>query len=204
MMNKILGVLAASVLSLAASGAFGQANLVLNGGFETGDFTDWNVNGVYTCVGASDLCLGLGPTVDDFDPLAHSGTYAAYLNGPTYSPDTLSQSISTATPGAGYYVTFWLATEASQNTVTPNFFDVVWDSQTVGSVVDGTNPDYVEYSFWVRGTGADTLTFFSGNDPGGFVLDDVSVTSAPEPAALGLLLVGMTAVSVAARRRRAV
>ena len=47
------------------------------------------------------------------------------------------------------------------------------------------------------------LGFDSDNENSAFVLDDVSVTSAPEPSALALFAVGMLGVGAAVRRRKA-
>jgi hypothetical protein len=198
--NKILGVLTASALSLAAGGALAQANLVSNGGFETGDFTGWTESGPDFCVGASFACDGY---VFPADPGPHSGTYAAYLgaDGPGGTDDLLGQTLTT-TAGQGYYLQFFLAAPTVFGGYSPSQFTVEWDGDVVDAIVNLANNSYVEYSFWVRGTGSDTLLFDAYNAPGVFVLDDVSVTSAPEPAAFVLLLVGMTAVGVAARRRR--
>ena len=87
-MRKIkLGLLAAaSACMLAALPA--QANLVVNGDFETGTFTPWApVNATITSVAAD----------------VHSGTYAAQLN-PTVS--SITQPIAGLAAGT-YYLDFW-------------------------------------------------------------------------------------------------
>jgi hypothetical protein len=189
---------------MASGGAFAQANLVQNGGFETGDFTDWTLgaSSSFACVGSTVACVGAFGL--DNDPGPHSGNYAAYLGGSGGTgggDDLLSQSITT-TAGQGYYLTFYLAAPTFQGQGVPNSFAVEWDGNIVDTLTNLTNTGYDEFTFWVRGSGSDLLGFDSDNLNSAFVLDDVSMTSAPEPAALGLLLVGMTAVGVAARRRR--
>src|SRR5208283_5928083 len=74
----------------------GQANLVVNGGFETGDFTDWTVTGGGNFVddGSSS---GITP---------HTGNYVAEF-GASGEIDYLSQTLST-THGASYLLSFWL------------------------------------------------------------------------------------------------
>ena len=61
----------------------------------------------------------------------------------------------------------------------------------------------VWFGVWVSGSGSDLLGFDSDNMNSAFVLDDVSVTSAPEPSALALFAVGMLGVGAAVRRRKA-
>ena len=75
-----------------------DVGLVLNGGFETGDFTDWTLVGDTTdgtnvydgVVSANSLADGTGP---DY---IHSGTYGAFLGDNVLA--TLSQNVPT-TPG---------------------------------------------------------------------------------------------------------
>ena len=58
-------------------------------------------------------------------------------------------------------------------------FSVLWDGNAIYSQ-DSTNPpspqNWTQYDFTVTGTGSDTLTFLSRQDPSYQGLDDVSVT----------------------------
>ena len=107
-MIKHLAACAALAFCLAGSGrALAGGNLVVNGGFETGDFTDWLLRGdsVFTFVGSD---------------LPHSGKYAADL-GTSVQGGVVSieQSLSTI-PGKPYLLSFWLENDGG----TPNSFAV--------------------------------------------------------------------------------
>src|SRR3954467_1569574 len=100
----------AALLCIPAFAA--NANLVVNGGFETGTFSGW------TLVDTSGLSnVGSDPA------FAHSGTYHANLGTAPVPPGpsnigSLSQNLGTA-PGSLYSLSFWLA-----NDVTPQLSPV--------------------------------------------------------------------------------
>lgn len=75
--------------------AVGQVDYMLNGGFETGDFTNWVLAGDYTFTFVDDG--------SEFVP--HSGSYEALLGNNT-APGTLSQTVAT-TPGTTYVLSCW-------------------------------------------------------------------------------------------------
>src|SRR5207342_1372158 len=79
-------------IALLCSAAVANANLVTNGGFETGDFTGWT-NGGNTGF------TGVDPGIQ------HSGTYGAFF-GPIGSNGFLSQTLAT-TAGGVYTLSFW-------------------------------------------------------------------------------------------------
>ena len=78
-------------------------NLIANGNFATGDFTNWTLGGNYTSTST-------GPEIY-IDPNAEGGsTYAAGM-GSVGADGTLSQTIAT-TAGQTYTLSFWLQNEA--------------------------------------------------------------------------------------------
>ncbi len=178
-MRKTSAVSGFLLFALISLPAFGQ-NLVQNGGFETGNFTDWT------------LTPGFAYGDVDVSSYVHSGTYAAQFidSGPPY--DTLSQTLMTQA-GTDYDLTFWIQV---QGTITPQAdFYVSWDGTKIGDYpAIATVFQYNEYQIVVTGTGSDTLSFSAYDNPGAYGLDDVSVTplgaSAPEggSALLDLLL----------------
>ncbi|MFY9970741.1 MAG: carbohydrate binding domain-containing protein [Roseiarcus sp.] len=116
---KLLTIFAAGALAFAASSATNAnaANLVVNGGFETGDFTGWTTDPV-----SYPMYIVASPV--------YAGTYAAQIAGYSFGPDTLTQTIAT-TAGQEYTLSFWIYQQA----IGPvTFFDVTWDGSTVVSM----------------------------------------------------------------------
>jgi uncharacterized repeat protein (TIGR01451 family) len=152
--------------SVTSSVAVLQASLILNGGFETGDFTGWALSGDNTWTIVDDGgSSGIAP---------HSGSYEAAL-GTSSSLGYLSQTVAT-TPGTSYLLSFWLNHSGGD----PNdVFLVSWNGTTL---IDETNPPapaWTSYQFMVMATGTSTVLQFgyeaSVTDYLG--LDDVSLQS---------------------------
>jgi hypothetical protein len=182
-------------------------NIVVNGGFETGDFSGWTVTngGAFTLVDSKYNLGGFG---------AHTGSSYAAL-GAVEHLGSVSQTLAT-TPGQAYTLGFFLASDG----FTPNQLKVDWDGTTVFDLSNLPRQGYTEFKIPVLATGASTtLTFFERNDPGYLSLDDVSVSSSdqvrgsggtpppsPEPGSLTLLALGALGIGLGGlryRRRRA-
>lgn len=132
-------------------------SLVINGGFETGDFTGWTVN---------------DPTDFTFVDTgnAHSGNFSAYFSA-IGTDGTISQTIVTV-PGRHYTFSFWLYSDGA----TPNHFSASFGGTTVFSVTNDPAHGYVQHTFDVVATGTSTVIRFAGrNDQGFLQLDDVSL-----------------------------
>lgn len=166
-------------LSLTAS-----ANLVINPGFETGNFTGWTQSGNTGFTGVSSA-------------VAHTGSFGAFF-GPVGSLGFLSQNLVTE-PGASYDLTFWLSNLGG----TPNKFQASWNGSVIaGSLMSNAAAfSYTQFTFpgLVAAGSSTALGFGFRQDPAFWLFDDVSVTraapaSVPEPFSslwLGLTLAGM-------------
>ena len=179
--HAVYGILAmVSLLTLGITQS-ARADIVVNGGFETGSFPPWTTSGNNT------------PFMNVVGFNQHSGSFAASL-GPIGPDGFLTQNLVT-TPGRSYVLEYWLANPVGG---TPSDFSASWNGTTIlGSIL--SNPGafgYTEYQFNVTASGFLTdLHFNVAQDPDFFYLDDVSVNSVPDGgstvALLGFALAGL-------------
>jgi hypothetical protein len=156
-----------------------------NGGFETGDLTDWALTGTEATnynltVSGADTPFGNAviPGVDD-GVFVHSGQWALSLGqneSLTHSLAHLAQTLPTQA-GSNYLISFWLANIADPtNGVTPNSFQVLWNLHSIYNATDLPAITYTNMQFKVSATTSRTpLVFTFHNDPGAFGLDDITV-----------------------------
>ena len=161
-----------------------------NGGFETGDLTNW------TLVGSPELNFAL--SADDADvagmealfgqpdgQFVRSGLYGGYIGEFHWTNDvgvvfpavgSLSQAVAT-TANQQYLVSFWLTgVPDNTGTATPNSFVAKWNNSTLYSRANLNAFGWTNLQFVVPATAASTkLEFDFNNDPGAFGLDDVTV-----------------------------
>lgn len=159
-----IGILVGLVAFCAAT-AYAN-NLVQNGGFETGDFTSWALSG--------DTSAAFVTSVNP-----HSGNFSAQL-GTTSGTGYLSQTLSHATPGQPYVLSFWLASDGQL----PNSFAITFDGNTLDTLLNVT-PGYSLYQYTVAPTtSTPTLQFAFDDTNGSFYLDDVGLNATPEADSL--------------------
>jgi hypothetical protein len=134
--------------------------LVINGGFETGDFSGWSRT-------IEDTFVGSSPNPP------HSGRFAAQVSSFGDLQEFFSQDLST-TPGATYHISFSYFRDGR----TPANLQVFWGPfLNIYSEFDSAAHDYVEHTIDLVATDTTTrLAFFVRNERGFDALDDVSVT----------------------------
>ena len=181
-------LLRAVLFALTLSAPAAAAPLIVNGSFETGDFTGWTQSGntEYTSVFNQDYD-GLSP---------QSGAYYALL-GPAGSDGILTQSFIDA-PGAALRISFWLASDGGA----PSDFSATYDGAALMRLANAGAFGWTEYTAMVTGTGYDTLSFSFSDDQDYFALDNIGVIQidpVPEPA--GVLLFSLGLLATISRRK---
>ena len=184
--TKILLTLTAAAVLCFATPTF--ANIVVNGGFETGNFAGWAQQGNTGFTGVSTSSpTGTGP---------HSGSFLGYF-GAIGSDGGINQNLVT-NAGNTYNLSFWLELDNS----TPNDYSIMWNGATIASAVNAGGFGYTLFTFnGLVATGSLTsLQFNFRQDPQYFALDDVVVNSAPEGGnTLWLLGLGMLSLCLIRR-----
>ena len=148
-----------------------SASLLKNGGFETGNFTNWSLAGNLSANFVSTLQVA-----------PHSGQYAAVF-GQVGSPAYLSQTVLTV-PGQAYLLSFWLANPTGG---TPSQFLLNWitSPSTTNTLISQTNLNafgWTNEEFVVVATGTNSvLQFGFRDDPKYLGFDDVSLIPVPTP-----------------------
>jgi hypothetical protein len=148
------------------------ANLVVNGGFETGDFTGWSQYGI-----------GYVTQVSSGNP--HTGNYA-FIVGNAYG--TLTQTLNTVV-GQTYDVSYWMASDMGSSSISLNGTGVADSLFYVGP--------YEQITGTYTATSTSTtleLAVDSGYIPNDATwVDDISVTPSsqtPPPPTLLVTLAG--------------
>ena len=181
----------ASLLALASFALAAHAqNLVVNPGFETGSFSGYTV---------TEASSGSNVSVNS---VPHTGAFGASFGAISGLPDTISQSIATV-PGQSYTVSYFLRIRANDQTTNLQGFTASFGgtSQTQPGIVPS---EYTLQSFNSTATSTSTtLSFAAFTLQGFFDLDDVSVVATPVPEPASLAALGLGAVALLKRRKRA-
>ena len=178
-----------ALVASAAAVSASAAELVANGGFETGDFSSWSLTGNTGFAGVTN------------NPV-HSGQYA-FFDGAVGSVGVLSQTVATVA-GQSYDFSFWLRSDGG----TPNNFTAsLGGVALIAPLVNAGAFGFTQFSGTiVAASNNASLSFGFRDDPGFWELDDVSLANGvggvPEPATWGLMLTGFLGAGAAIRANR--
>jgi hypothetical protein len=197
---KIIVLLA---LLIGIGAAPGFANIINNGGFEVPDIGQWYVavnSGQttiqnWTVTGTSvDIVNNVGPGGD----WAHSGSQAIDLAG-TPGPGGIEQPIWTNL-NEDYTFSFWASSNGGAKA---SSLLVGWNGSTIATVSTPAQGTWQQFTYTVQGTGSLTTVSLMTPiaDNAGPLVDDVNVTSTPEPATLGLFGSAMVGLGLLMRKR---
>jgi hypothetical protein len=207
-MNTFSLTVAAAALLVVAGTQAHAGNIVMNGGFETGDFTDWTVNSSANFPWEVD-------TVGSSHGIPFDGSFFASnacvgptcITGTPSQQDSLSQNLTT-TVGDSYTLDFWFGTSGNGN---PMELQALFGGAIVEDILNIGPSPYTEYTIsgLVATSTTTQLEFLGRQDPEWDELDAISVTdttpagSAPEPASFALGLSGLATLLVARKGRKA-
>jgi hypothetical protein len=168
--NLSSGLAQSRIVTLQANAV--QLQLVQNGGFETGDLTNWVLNGTPFDANFVDN----GTYVPAIQP--HSGRYCAVM-GQAGSLAYLSQTLSTVN-GQQYVFSSWVDSPDGNS---PNECSISWNGATLFDQTNIPAIGWTNLGFIVTATGGSTVIQFAMRDDVTWLgLDDVSVIPLQAPA----------------------
>jgi len=185
MRRVLFALVVATGITMSAGSA--NAELIVNGGFETGNLAGWTNTGNTGFTGVTGA------------PYNRSGNFGAFL-GPVGSQGQLSQTFASVPGAIGYEVDFSNVNFSGSGV---HNFSALFNGNTIYTAPAPAFP-YTDLSFTVAaGAGpTQTLLFDYRHDPSFFGLDDVSVNQiVPEPMSMAIFG-GLAVAGLAGLRRR--
>ena len=191
-MNKNLILLGAATLGALSIGSSANANLVVNGGFESPAVSSWGLSNTipgWTSTGAQ-IEVGRGTVygVTGFEALN-------VLELDSTANSTVSQTLSLAS--GSYDLSFLYGRRVSGMSGKPADtadFDVLWNGSSIFATTPTTGAMAVHSMSVIALAGDNTLSFRGRgtSDSYGAIIDNVQLNASPvpEPASLAALAVG--------------
>ena len=192
--SRVLSFLGVLLVSLVVPHAALAGNLVQNGSFQTGDFTDWTLSGD---TGAAHVVIGGGPNGENtayFNPNGDFVYLSQNLNPQGLNPNNLLYSL----------VFDWHLVD-----LPPDIDAVYWNGGLIFQGNPGGSFNWQEMSFNnlpgnPNGQNVLEFAFMTSSDQSYFELTDISVTpqgTTPEPSSMMLVGSGILGLAGVLRRR---
>ena len=210
-----LSIASKSIVAFAAllglSSMAHATNIVSDGGFESAG--GGNVYSSQSIDSGSWTVTQGAVYIDTQDPYVYAGNNSLNLTlANLYVPNTVAQTLSTVA-GTSYVVNFWADADSTNTfSLTENGLAVYGIANSIvqngfPSLTSNSN-EFVDYIGVFTATSSSTvLDFTATGDPsigsafGSVMIDNVSVTAAPEPASVALMLSGLFCIGLAAAAR---
>jgi len=208
-MKRIAIMLGVSLFSWVG---LAEADLSINGDFETGDLTGWTAAPSNTYVGTDPLVLYVGPGSGFTGAPGYLGNYVANFGGGGDTGGVLSQSIATTIDGQ-YVLSFDYGGFQTAAFGEPQSLSIAANGASLGTVTgtggsqSGDLSDvFQHYTETFIATGTSTALSFSdlslSGDSSDGMLDDVNaVATTPEPAYFPMVAGGLCLLSFFANRQ---
>src|ERR1041385_1551893 len=150
-MKRLINALIGSAMLLMFAGTASSTERIINGGFETGDFTGWTTTPA-----------PVGSNFGVSNVAAHTGNFGAYFGATGTDFDSISQTFSTLA-GSLYTVSIFYEV-AFTNQMANNEFRIFFDGVLLYDNVNA-NPGFITLTFnnLVATTGSTTLLIQARN-----------------------------------------
>ncbi len=196
-----------AIAAMALLAPLAQASTFTNGGFEDSSFSGtFKTYGEGTNLGAWSVVSGSVDLINNYWTPSE-GHYSLDLNGT--SAGSIEQTFSTVA-GRVYTVTFDMAGNTDGGGKVKTIFAGDADNtntftfNTTGHSKGAMGWETKSFSFTaVDSTSTLSFSGFAGNKAYGAAIDNITVSSVPEPETYGMLLAGLGLLGMIARRKKA-
>jgi hypothetical protein len=196
---NLLGRITGLILTVGLAGSAHATSFLVNGSFETGDFTGWGESGNLDFVSV----LSSGVT----GVAAEDGRY--YVDVGSIGSDAFFSQTFADTPGQTLRISGWVRGDGGSPSDVGFYFNHITKIGGIPKIYISPVPNqpWTLYTSFVTASGLDTFSVGARNDPGDIQLDNFSIVSVgaratPAPPAWIIMLTGLAAIGLVTYRRQ--